>query len=454
MLRLAAAIALGAWSATQAFANPFEVLGLTSRHAGQANAATASVDDAAALYYNPAGLVARPGPEMEGPGFIPGSGPEMEGPGFIPGSGIELSIGTIGAYAHLARGGRFADPAGAQLAIRAPLPLAGAWRGRIVVGIALHLLPGDVAHIIAPAPDEPYYPYYGDRMSRIVVLPGAAVRFGRLSLGASLDVLAGFGGSLDATEGATRAIDARADERIPTAARLIAGAMWQATPCLRLGAVVRQHFELAFATSANTTVAGEPIDLDLRAAGLFTPDQLAVGAAWTHGPHVASLDLRYARWSGYGGPFVHVDSELPLVGEVPALSPRVPFSDTYGARVGVESRVGHWIVRGGYGFETSPVPARQTGVTNLLDGPRHTFALGGGHVWGRLRLDAHVQLQVVQHRELTKLLDDGTKLYDPFTSLRDEDTATPDLQITNPGYPGIRGGGQVVSGGLTMAVAL
>jgi len=429
--RLSTAIAFGAfctcWGA-RASANPFEVLGLTSRHAGQASAAIASVDDAAALYYNPAGLVARPG--------------------------IELSLGTIGAYAHLEHGGRLADPTGAQLAIRAPLPLAGRWQDRIIIGIALHLLPREVAHIIAPSPDEPYYPYYGDRMSRIVVLPGAAVQLGRLALGASLDVLAGFAGTLDASEGATRAIDARADERIPTAARLIAGATWQATPCLRLGAVVRQHFELAFATSANTTVAGEPIDLDLRAAGLFTPDQLGLGAAWTRGPHVVSIDLREARWSDYRGPFVRVDSRLPLVGDIPALSPRVPFTDTYGARLGIESHVGRWIVRGGYGFETSPVPARQTGVTNLLDGPRHTFALGGGHAWGRIRLDAHVQLQVVQHRELTKLLDDGKHAYDPFTSLRDEDTATPDVQITNPGFPGIRGGGQVVSGGLTMAVAL
>jgi long-subunit fatty acid transport protein len=423
---VAIVLALGAGRAS---ANPFEVLGLTSRHAGQASAAAASVDDAAALYYNPAGLVATPG--------------------------IEVSIGTIGAYSHLQGTGKLADPAGAQLAMKAPLPLRGSFANRIVVGVALHVLPGDVAHIIAPRPDEPYDPYYGDRMSRIVILPGAAVRFGRLAVGVSFDVLAGFGGTLEASEGATRAIDARADQRIPTVARVIAGATWQLTPSVRLGAVFHQRFELPFATTTKTLVAGEPIDLDIKASGLFTPHQLVLGGAWTRGKHVISFDARYSRWSGYPGPYVRVDSRLPIVGDVPALEPRVPFDDTLGGRLGIESRIGrHWFARGGYGFETSPVPARQTGVTNLLDGPRHTLAVGAGRAWGRARLDAHVQLQLVQHRTLDKELFDGKGAYDPFTSLRDEDLDTPEVQITNPGFPGITGGGQVVSGGVTLEVGL
>jgi hypothetical protein len=52
-----------------------EIVGLTSRHAAQANTGIALVDDAAALYYDPAGLVARPG--------------------------IDLVLGTIGAYSRI-----------------------------------------------------------------------------------------------------------------------------------------------------------------------------------------------------------------------------------------------------------------------------------------------------------------------------------------------------------------
>jgi len=415
-------------SSTTAGANPFEVLGLTSRHAGTANAGAASVDDSAALYYNPAGLVARPG--------------------------RELMFGSIGAYANLERGDRFPDPLGVQLAVRTPVPLRGALANRIVVGVALHLVPRYIAHVIAPSPDEPYYPYYGDRMSRIVVLPGVAARFGRLSVGASVDVLAALGGTLSATEGTTRALDSRADERIPTIARAILGATWQATGCVRIGAVFRQRFDLAISTQVRTLVAGEPIDLDIVASGLYAPDQLVLGGAWSHGSSVVSLDLRYARWSDYAGPFVRVSSVLPLVGDVPALSPSVPFEDTYGARAGLETQLGTWIARGGYGFETSPVPAVQTGVTNLLDGPRHTIALGAGRRFGRIRVDAHVQLQLVQARELEKELFDNLGAYDPFTSLRDEDLNTNGVQITNPGSPNIGSGGQVLSGGVTLEVPL
>jgi hypothetical protein len=356
--RIAGASVVAWLAAAPASANPMEVLGLTSRHAAQANAGVASVDDAAALYYNPAGLVANPV--------------------------LELAFGTVGAYSRLAIGDRrmpLSDALGAQLAMQAPLPLAGWLEHRIVVGLALHLLPHDVAHVIAPAPDQPFYPYYGDRMSRIVVLPGLALRLDHgLALGLAVDVLSGLTGSLTASEGATRALDARVDERVPTVARVIAGASWQAVPALRLGAVYRQRFEVPFQTVAKTTVAGEPIDLDLSASGQFTPHEVVIGVAWSPAPLVASLDLGWSKWSDYPGPYVHVDSQLPLVGPVPGQTPVVPFRDTYAIRLGLETRRQGcgFIVRGGYAFETSAVPAAQTGVTNLLDGPHHTFGLGLG----------------------------------------------------------------------------
>jgi long-chain fatty acid transport protein len=420
-------------AAAPARANPIEVFGLTSQRAGQANVGVAAADDASALYYDPAGLVAS--------------------------RGGELVIGTLGAYSHLAINdsiAKLSDAYGFQLAVRAPLPLGGALADRFTVGVALHLLPRNVARIIAPAPDQAFYPYYGDRLSRIVVLPGAAARLGGgLSIGAAVNVLASLNGTIYAAEGATRGLDARVDQRVPTVARAIAGMQWQVSPALRFGVVYRQRFDIPFSTTARTIVAGEPIDLDLRASGLFTPHQVAAGVHWATSDFAAALDIGWANWSGYPGPYVQVDSRLPLIGPVAGQTPRVPFNDTFNVRAGLESLTDEGLVyRGGYGFESSPVPKQQTGVTNLLDGTKHTVAFGGGYVWKRLRVDAHLQLTLVSTRTLQKTAYDGMLPYDPYTSIRDENPMASGTQSTNPGYPSLKSGGEVISAGLTLEVPL
>ncbi len=421
-------------AAVPARANPIEVFGLTSRRAGQANTGVAAADDASALYYDPAGLVAS--------------------------NGGELALGTLGAYSHLAINGdiaKLSDAVGFQLAVRAPLPLGGALENRFSVGLGLHLLPRNVARIVAPAPDRAFYPYYGDRLSRIVILPGAAVRLGGgVSIGAAVNVLASLNGTIYAADGATRATDARVDQRVPTIARAIAGVQWQATPSLRLGLVYRQRFEIPFSTSAQTIVAGEPIDLDLRASGLFTPHQVAAGVHWASDAFATSLDIGWQQWSGYPGPYVQVDSRLPLIGGVPAQTPHVPYKDTFSVRAGLESIADEGLIyRGGYAFESSAVPKIQTGVTNLLDGNKNTVALGLGYAWKRrLRIDVHVQATIVSTRTLEKQAYDGMLPYDPYTSIRDENPMASGTQSTNPGYPSIKSGGEIISGGLTLEVPL
>jgi hypothetical protein len=126
---------------------------------------------------------------------------------------------------------------------------------------------------------------------------------------------------------------------------------------------------------------------------------------------------------------------------------------------------GDVILRGGYGFETSPVPAHQPGVTNLLDGPHHTIGAGVGLVMTRksgkhVRLDLHAQIQIVQARRMEKSVFATGEDGDSFDGLRDEvtddanDPATQGAQISNPGYPRIDSGGQVLSGGMTMEIEL
>lgn len=431
-------------------ANPAEVFGFGSRQAGLGGAVAARVDDFSSGYYNPAGLAF--------------------------GRGKRVAFGVLGAASNLRVNDDaypIAEPFGFVFGASAPAPLGGLAAGLIHVGIGLYLLPDTVIRVIARQPEEPFYPYYDNRTQRLVVLPVIAVRpSDRLAFGIGLNALAGLAGQVVAAQGPTRALEPRVDEEIGTRVRLNAGVRWRATPWWEVALVYRQAFGVPFSTVTNNEVAGEPIDLAIDAEGLYTPDQVVVGNAWRAGGLDLSLDLTWARWSGYPGPYVTVDSELPLVGALRGRLPDVPWSDSFGARLGLEramplgGRGGAWQLRGGYGLETSPVPDEQPGVTNLLDGPKHTIAAGvgvriPGLARGRtLRIDLHAQAQLVGARTLRKTVAAQGESPAPFDALRDEvtddatDPTTQGVQISNPGYPSIRSGGQVFSGGITIEVEL
>lgn len=415
------------------------MFGFGSREAGIAGAAAASANGFSAGHYNPAGLAF--------------------------GEGKRVDFGFLAAASNLEANGErheLSDSIGVVFGATTPAPLGGVLKDRLHVGVGLYLLPTTVARVIAHTPDEPFFPYYDNRTQRLVVLPTVAARLtDRLAVGFSLNLLAGLSGQVIAAEGPTRAIEARVDEEIFTTARVNLGARFRATPELDVALVYRQAFSVPFSTVTDNEVAGEPIDLDIRAEGLYTPHQVVLGGAYRVAAVELTLDATYARWSDYPGPFVHVESELPLVGPLAGELPAVPYDDTIGVRAGLEWRGTQLVLRGGYGFETSPIPAEQPGVTNLLDGPKHTFAAGVGWAFclggKRMRLDAHLQAQVVGGRTLHKEVAEDPA---PFDALRDEvvddpsEPSTQGVQISNPGYPSIESGGQVFSSGLTLEVLL
>jgi hypothetical protein len=438
------AIVVIAGAAARAAANPVEIFGFGSRHGAHAGAGVASVEDMAATWMNPAGLVRGKKTVMTG------------------------AMGAVSNLSINERRTSLAQPAGGLFGLTLPAPLGGPLAGRIGLGLGMFVLPDSIVRISARFPDEPFYPYYQGRAERLVVVPGVGVRVTEtIAVGVAANFLAGLGGGIEASEGATREIEARVDETVPSVARMIVGVTWAVRRDLRLGAVFRQRFEVPFQTLAETEVAGEPIDLDLSASGQFSPHQAALGVSWLPAGGAVHLDLGYARWSGYPGPFVAVKSALPLVGPLAAELPVVPWRDTFSARLGGDVAVGERVtLRGGYGFETSPVPASQPGTTNLLDGPKHTVGLGVGWRWpkalGRraVALELHGQAQLVGARTLRKTILASDATGGSFEGLRDEvidDPQTPatlGAQISNPGYPTIDSGGQVFSGGVTLEIGL
>jgi long-subunit fatty acid transport protein len=412
----------------------------------------AQTTDFAAAFYNPAGMAW--------------------------GHGKEVSLGALGIASHLQIQGTpqsIEDPAAGEAGFDADLPLKG-WVGENVrFGLALFLLPNDIVRVISHTPDAPFFPYYDNRTQRLVILPAVAARITQnLSVGVAVNFLAGLAGNIDSAEGPARAVDPRADQEIGSIARANVGVSWQVLPSLRLGAVYRQAFAVPFSESSKNTVAGANLDLAIAAQGLYTPDEVAAGAAWHpdwwDGRVILEDDVQWSRWSGWRGPYVDVSSQLPLVGSLQGTLPNLKYSDAWADRLGAVANI--WerggpdvptavhqtlLARAGVGFETSPIPSSQPGESNLIDGNKILLSAGLGFNLENLlpkpvRIDVFVAAQIVTSNTLFKRF--AAPGSDPAAGLQDEQPSVPGLQTTNPGYPSITGGGVIYNAGACLTVGL
>ncbi|HEX2572875.1 MAG TPA: hypothetical protein VH877_25210 [Polyangia bacterium] len=450
-LAVVAILAGGMLGPARVWASTAEVFGLGSTESALAGASAARVRDFSAVHYDPAGLT-----RLEGPQATVG----------VLGFGSRLTIDDRNGRR---AAGRLVDPAGVVIGAGAPIPFRGVLEGRLFIAIAL-FVPRDIVRVIARGPEEAFFPYYDNRTQRLIVVPALAARLGRgLSLGIAANFLAGLNGRILASEGAIRAIEARVDEQTISTVAMNVGLRWQ-SPQDRVAAalVYRQAFSVPFTTQAQTVVAGQRLDINIAAAGLYTPHTLVVGGALRLRPWLLlSADVTVAFWSAWDGPYVRVSAVLPILGPLSPSPPRLRFHDVVSPRVGVEidrplSPRWQLAVRAGAGFESSAIPARQTGITNLLDGEKGIFAAGlgtrvkAGSVG--VRVDLHGQVQVVRSRTLVKRLADPGTQPDPVDAVRDEvpdDPSRPETlgpQVSNPGWPRISGGGAVWSAGLAITV--
>jgi long-chain fatty acid transport protein len=441
---------LVALAAGHAQASPADVFGLGSRASAQAGAVTASVTDFSAVFYNPAGLAFSDTTEL-GFGVL----------GF--GSGLSIRDRRMD----------ITDPIALEVGGRIPVPLGGVLARRLFLAFALTTPPSSILRIISRYPQEPFFPLYDNRTQRLVVMPALAVRVtDRLALGVGVNYLAGLAGYVQGTTGASRSVEPRVDEAVPAAAAVHAGVRWDARPYLSLGLAFRQGFSIPFKDVSDVIVAGQPLSLAVSSVGLYTPDELVGGATLRlRTGTTLGLDVTWARWSAWQGPFIRVTSTLPLAGDLVGELPNVPFSDIVTVHLGLDQIAyrKHGVevrVRGGYGFDPSPIPDAQPGVTNLFDGSKHTITLGAGlrasPTWlpRPVTLDVHCGVQTVGSRTYTKHLLEPGETVDPFRGLRDEvkdtsaDPSSRGVQISNAGYPSINGGGFVWAGSFLLGVEL
>src|SRR5262249_26340204 len=145
-----------------------------------------------------------------------------------------------------------------------------------------------------------------------------------------------------------------------------------------------------------------------------------------------TLDVTWRKWSDFRTGFDQT------------LAAPYAFNDTLSIASGVEAKIAKGIfVRGGLGFEPTPIPA-QTGTTNYLGASTIIGALGAGFDFRELKglpfvVDAHVRMRADATQSATKNV--GV--------MPDADPTTAGTQIDNMGFPGFRSQAFMFQGGVT-----
>lgn len=399
MIRLFAAIALTAPASALAAGGGVSASG--ARASALADSTVARVAGAEALATNPASMASLSGPT--------------------------LSLSAQGGRADMrfSRRGEAADDLGRDVTgftAAFGMPVIGP----LVLGGVAYLPAGHLLRIRASdRVDDPVAPLYGDRLDHVSATLGAAAdlgRWGGLGIGVTIspDLVApttvryvpGRGESVD--ENVVLHIDRELNMR----ASLVVGGRFTPAAGWAVGGAWRNPVT-SRAFGKNDTEAGS---LAVRDAidffEFFSPEEIAVGVVAPALGGSLSADAVLARWSEYRT--IHNEA------------PDTPFDDVVQLRAGWEVALDSLMLRAGYAFEPTPVPA-QTGDTNFLDADRHVLAGGlGVQPLPGVRVDLHMRTHVLAEQQADKAPIDGP--------------------ITNLGHPGFTAQGAWWDAGLTVTL--
>lgn len=400
-------------------ANPLDAYGFGARAPALGSAYAAVADDAAAGYYNPAGLAR--------------------------GNDLRIDIGYQAAVpqARLSGSVQPIEPTrGLSLGLVAPGNLLGL---HLAFGITLFLPDQHLTRLRVLRYEQPRLQLYDNRTQRVYMAANLAIRlFGRLYLGGGLAFMSHTKGDVYLRGYVTlgdpenSALETASDVDLVALRYPQVGLAYEVNRYLTLAATYRHSFMLdvdqGFNIQADIGNPGSPpavpgASLRERAhsVDLFQPWQLVVGAALRVPDYerlLISVDLTFARYSEMIAPAAQFDLALDigrlndLVKLMPSIIyPSPGFRDIFIPAVGVEWRAveGMWHdrlaldVRWGYRYEASPVPD-QRGDTSFGDTDKHTFSLGAGLEGRRLTeilarplsLDVYVAMTYLPERRFLK----------------------------------------------------
>ena len=403
-------------ASAQVRANPDETFAASARAGGMAGAMAAAAASYDACHHNPAALSRLQGPEA-------GLGVLVYRP-FLRINGADAAANRTRALE--------------SVGFATPVPLGRGLGDILFLGIEAKV-PGLSLYSIRSVPvTEPHFPFLQDRNRRLVLNVALAVRLHRiLAIGAGFSLLPDVAGDV-------RVDFAGGGDRSYTFVDVTA----HLSP--NVGILVQPHRSWSFALvwrGANRTRLSiptsvdvskiPPIRLDVRSPEYWTPHQITLGVAWQVAPVLLDLDVTYAFYRDFeqASPTVVLYDSQGSVSKTNAVADP-GFHDTIAVRAGVEWRIaeGPFLLRAGFAFQQSPVPAQHR-ESNLLDAHRFTGAIGAGLDVAAaggppLMLDVHLAWTGLAGNHDEKLV----------------------VAPSNPGYPSIRSGGGVFSAALDCKV--
>jgi long-chain fatty acid transport protein len=312
-----------------------------------------------------------------------------------------LSAGTLlGSFSLDGVDREIADAAGVEVGSAFPLPLGGALRGRVGLGVAIYVPTQVLNRARAPNPGEPFFALLENRSEVVGIQVGLGARVTeRLALGAGFIALGGLLGGIEVAPDNAGRFATTSEQQLVASFAPIFGARFHLSPRWSFGAALRfsarSTYDILITAELGETL---PVSIPpLRVAGTaqYDPAVLALEAAFRPSPRwLIAAQLAGQRWSAF---------PLPTLNPVEGMPPQEPpgFHDTVTPRLGVEhvARLGGWdlALRGGYAFVLSPAP-EMTGTQAFLDNHRNVLATGVGIGRAPFRVDVWLQAHLLVDR--------------------------------------------------------
>ncbi|MCG3172308.1 MAG: hypothetical protein GMKNLPBB_00456 [Myxococcota bacterium] len=449
-----------------AFASAFDEFGAGARASAMGGAITADVQDYTALYYNPAALPRSP--NHFGTGFLLSfdnvairlmkRDPRFDVPDF----GAAQPVGVL-PTGKLLRPRRdtedIEDTFGVMIGATHDFGIEN-----FKLGVLAYIPLNRLSLLDTHYPDEReqfmsnqlQFDLLGGRLQHHSIILGAGYRlmnmisFG-LAVNAGLNsVLEGRAYIPDALRQRNQYLTLKND--VTTSWALHAGLLFEVTDWLRFSGVFRDGSSFRIKGQTEVQVFGleeqnqrtgepypviQPVDYVIQ----WQPRMVALGGAFNPASDVTiTADITWQQWSEFVSHFNE--------------KPDPQFSNTLVPRVGAEWFILDWFAaRLGFSYIPSPVPD-QTGRTNYVDNPRTHVSLGAGFHVGEARIDLHVAWLQLLPRTVQKDPNAINPVRDELTStVRDFNSGEPlndpaAFETNNPGFPGYRSGGMIISSGL------